>query len=363
MSLSEEIRKKSKTVHTTDVSMSIGEIINMYKDNEIIIKPEFQRLFRWSIEQKSKFIESILIGIPIPSIFVQQLKNGQWEVIDGLQRISTLLEFAGVLVNADSKIVPRSILIETKFLPSLKNITYEDFMNNPHQENSDNYFDMETKLVFKKTRLFFQILNRSGDSTTKYELFNRLNSGSTQLTDQEIRSAIYLNEKPKAITLIKELSQNSDFINTTNLSDRNIEEAYNEELVLRFFAYSTLNKTTKVNSIKDFLDNYLENLFDEDNLMNMKNSFDIFFKFLNDNFNSDSFRGKRGGFTISKFEVLTIGLYPYINKLEIDNDEFIKKIKNIDAKNWFIEATAKRSFARKRLELYIKNAPNYFNGE
>ncbi len=362
MSLNEEIREKSKTVHTTDMSMSIGEIISMYKDNEIIIRPEFQRLFRWNIEQKSKFIESILIGIPIPSIFVQQLDNGQWEVIDGLQRISTLLEFAGVLVDADNKIVPRSSLIKTKFLPSLNGITYESFIDSPHQEESNNHFDMETKLVFKKTRLFFQILNRDGDGTTKYELFNRLNSGSTQLTNQEIRSAIYINEKPKAINLIKELSKNEDFMNTTNLSDRNIEEAYNEELVLRFFAYSNLNEDTKVNSIKEFLDNYLEEIFDENELTNMRNSFTKFFKFLNDNLNVKAFKGNAGGFTISKFEVLTIGLYPYIDKLDTNKDKFIQKINTLDKEDWFTEATSKRSFARKRLELYTKNAPKYFNG-
>ena len=97
INLEQQIREHSKEVHTTEMKMSIGEIMNLYRDEEIVIRPEFQRLFRWSIKQKSRFIESILIGIPIPSIFIQQREDGVWEIIDGLQRISTILEFVGLL--------------------------------------------------------------------------------------------------------------------------------------------------------------------------------------------------------------------------------------------------------------------------
>ncbi len=108
--LENEVREHSQEVHTTEMKMSIGEIINLYRDKELIIRPEFQRLFRWEVEQKSRLIESILIGIPIPPIFVQQRKDGVWEIIDGLQRVSTILEFVGVL--KDKKPQP---LEETNF--------------------------------------------------------------------------------------------------------------------------------------------------------------------------------------------------------------------------------------------------------
>ena len=70
--------------------MSIGEMINLYKDDELEVHPEFQRFFRWDEEQKSKLIESLLLGIPIPPIFVAQKLNGRWDVIDGQQRLSTI---------------------------------------------------------------------------------------------------------------------------------------------------------------------------------------------------------------------------------------------------------------------------------
>ncbi|WP_062787533.1 DUF262 domain-containing protein [Novosphingobium capsulatum] len=113
-----EINKAQRLVRTDAYQMSVGEIITMYEDNEITIDPEFQRLFRWEIGQKSKLIESLLLGIPIPSIFVFEKDDGTWELIDGLQRISTILEFMGRLREGDG-LRPPSVLEATKYLPSL----------------------------------------------------------------------------------------------------------------------------------------------------------------------------------------------------------------------------------------------------
>ena len=95
--LTEEIISAQRLVKTDAYQMSIGEIVSMYDNREIIIDPEFQRLFRWNISQKSKLIESLLLGIPLPSIFVFEKENSSWELIDGLQRVSTILEFMGKL--------------------------------------------------------------------------------------------------------------------------------------------------------------------------------------------------------------------------------------------------------------------------
>lgn len=73
MSLNEEIKARRAEIRSDGYPMSIGELINMYKDGGLNIHPEFQRFFRWTVEQKSKLIESILLGIPLPSIFVSML--------------------------------------------------------------------------------------------------------------------------------------------------------------------------------------------------------------------------------------------------------------------------------------------------
>src|SRR5258705_3761871 len=124
--LLEEIMNAQRHVRTDAYQMSIGEIVSMYDNSEIVVDPEFQRLFRWDIGQKSKLIESLLLGIPIPSIFVFEKDDSKWELIDGLQRISTLLEFMGVLkAPGTNQSFPPSILEGTHYLPSLRNAVWE----------------------------------------------------------------------------------------------------------------------------------------------------------------------------------------------------------------------------------------------
>jgi uncharacterized protein with ParB-like and HNH nuclease domain len=104
--LDSEIESAQRKVKTDAYQMSIGEIVNMYKDDELVINPDFQRLFRWEVGQKAKLIESVLLGIPIPSIFVFETDDGKWELIDGLQRISTILEFMGLLKDPENRDAP-----------------------------------------------------------------------------------------------------------------------------------------------------------------------------------------------------------------------------------------------------------------
>ena len=91
------------TLQTDKLDMSFGEIMNMYDRDEIIINPNFQRLYRWTEYQKTRFIESVIIGIPIPPIFVAEDSQGRWEVVDGLQRLSTIFSFFGILKNLPEK--------------------------------------------------------------------------------------------------------------------------------------------------------------------------------------------------------------------------------------------------------------------
>lgn len=106
VTLVQEVEKARRQVKTDSYAMSLGELVTMYESRELNINPAFQRLFRWNINQKSRFVESVLLGIPIPSIFVFETENSQWELVDGLQRVSTVLEFMGKL-RVDGKEAPR----------------------------------------------------------------------------------------------------------------------------------------------------------------------------------------------------------------------------------------------------------------
>lgn len=95
--LDQQISNVHSRLSVDYMDVSYGEIIEMYKQNELIIRPEYRRFFQWTPMQKTSFIESILLGIPIPPIFVAEDKNGIWELIDGFQRIATIISFFGDL--------------------------------------------------------------------------------------------------------------------------------------------------------------------------------------------------------------------------------------------------------------------------
>jgi hypothetical protein len=149
MSLEKEIETARRKVNTDEYGMSIGEIVNMYEKHELVINPSFQRLFRWEDHQKSKFIESILLGIPIPPIFVFETDKGQWELIDGLQRLSTILEFMGLLLEPTTKtLLSPSSLSATSYLPSLNEAKWDDSAR----------FPKTLQFTFRRARLNIQIL-------------------------------------------------------------------------------------------------------------------------------------------------------------------------------------------------------------
>ncbi len=170
--LTEEITQAKRLVRTDAYQMSIGEIVSMYDNREIIIDPEFQRLFRWNNSQKSKLIESLLLGIPLPSIFVFEKEDGSWELIDGLQRVSTILEFMGKLRNPNGGFNPPSILESTKYLPSLYNTVWErsDLITDVPLEQQHE-IDKSHQLAIRRGRIGLEILKRPSDDKTKFDLF------------------------------------------------------------------------------------------------------------------------------------------------------------------------------------------------
>ena len=105
MTLQVEIDEARAEIRTDSYAVSIGEWISLYEKNELDIHPEFQRFFRWSLEQKSRLVESILLGIPIPQIFVAQRPDGIWDVVDGVQRLSTIYQLAGILRDEKGKVL------------------------------------------------------------------------------------------------------------------------------------------------------------------------------------------------------------------------------------------------------------------
>ena len=165
MSLEKQIEAARKEIASDGYEMSVGEIINLYRDDELIIHPAYQRLFRWDSSKKTRFIESLLLGIPIPPVFVFQTEKGLWELIDGLQRLSTIFEFVGILKSRGEdgiKIEPAA-LERTKYLPDLADRTWKTGHGNVGIGSA-------AQLFIKRSRIRVEILKKESDPSAKYEL-------------------------------------------------------------------------------------------------------------------------------------------------------------------------------------------------
>ena len=152
MSLFDEVNEKRKEIRTDGYAMSISEWASIYESKEIDIHPEFQRFYRWGDIQKTNLIESILLGIPIPPVFVSQRKDGIWDVVDGLQRLSTIYQFMGVLKDENQNNIDPLVLTGTKYLPSLEGKKWD----NP--EDEDNSFSQELRLIIKRSKINVSII-------------------------------------------------------------------------------------------------------------------------------------------------------------------------------------------------------------
>jgi len=313
MSLETEIVEKKKEISTDGYPMSIGELISLYKEEELDIHPEFQRFFRWSTLQKTKLIESILLGIPIPSVFVSQREDGVWDVVDGLQRLSTIFEFIGILKDEQKEILPPSILVETEYLPSLEGKKWDD------PEDPVNSFDHSLRLTFKREKIDVKIVKKESDSSIKFELFQRLNTLGSKLSDQEVRNCLLVMLNKPFYEWLKALADNSSFLNTLFLTDKAIDEQYNMELALRFFIFKKYD-SNEIKYSKELGDYLTEKmlLLCQDKHFNLESEADEFirtfeildfvmseqaFKRYNDS--KDRFEGK---FLLSAFEIIAVGL-------------------------------------------------------
>ncbi|MBI5289473.1 MAG: DUF262 domain-containing protein [Chloroflexi bacterium] len=293
--------------------MSIGELLNLYRDNELDIHPEFQRFFRWTLSQKSRLIESLLLGIPLPSIFVSQRRDGVWDVIDGVQRLSTIFQFIGVLRNETGDLVPPLVLSATKYLPSLEGRVWED------EEHPERDLGRDHQLIVKRSKIDVKIVLRESDEQSKYELFQRLNTGGSPLSDQELRNCIIITINGDFYRWINELAHYQPFQDCISVSERLRDEQYDLELVTRFLVLRNKpdEELRQVGEIGDYLtDRIVEMAQDEAYQREVEErAFKATFDYLARCLGDDSFRRYdaqrqkfRGPFLISAFEFIALGI-------------------------------------------------------
>lgn len=348
--LQEQIDQASRSIFTDSYSMSIGELMSMYKENEIDIHPEFQRSFRWEIDQKSALIESILLGIPMPPIFIFHRKDGIWDVIDGQQRLSTIFQFAGIYCDESGKVQPKIQLLRTKFLPALEGIVWDD-------DNPDIYqLDSPQRLLIKRAKIDIKLLKATSDTNAKYDLFQRLNSGGSHLTPQEVRTCLIIMESKSFYDKLLSMSQDSNFKATLPLTERALSEQEDLEFVIRFIVARHCSTESLPSSLHEHLDNSIISLI-RDSSFDIEAEINVFkrtFALLNKRFGSDSFKRYNqekkvfeGATTISAFEAMTPAISKRIGFYETFPEEsFQDKVIQMHTHPNYTQAAARRSTDR-----------------
>jgi hypothetical protein len=204
-----------KEVDIREDKFSIFEWLRKLEKKQLILNPEFQRHLVWKDVQRSRFIESILLNIPLPPMYVRQDKEGKYIIVDGQQRTTTLQSFV-----KEGKFK----LSDLQVLKELNGKTFNDLAPG-------------LQAAIEDKMLLFYIIKLTVPLPMVYDIFNRINTGGTQLNRQEIRNCIFLG---KATRLLKKLSEQGYFklavdygISFKRMKDR--------EAVLRYLAFKIFN--------------------------------------------------------------------------------------------------------------------------
>lgn len=356
--LLKELSEGRKEIKTDSYSMSIGELLNLYTEGELQLDPAYQRLFRWSDEQKSNFIESILLGIPIPPIFVAQKEGGKWSVVDGVQRISSILQLTGDLKNKEPL-----TLTTTRKLPSLEGFTWPTLPD-------------DIKRILKRSKFGINIILTENSIQAQYELFQRLNTGGLHLEPQEIRNCLIIMLSEPFYDKINDLKTYTNYKSTLPLSDEKFKIEHHMELILRYFIAK--NGKTKFENYKvsythlsEFIDKETVKLIEDDSF-NIDTEITLFkkvFDLLNETLGADSFKKYNdakdrfeGPFVESSFEAIVPGIANNYDKIKsISKEQLIQNIKNIYKDPVYLEYSERGTKAITRMKGLTEFSNQYFS--
>lgn len=314
------IDTKLQKVHTQSLDLSFNELLDMRKEGELKIDPEYQRIFRWSEGARSRFIESLLLEMPVPPIYVIEEDDGKYLLIDGLQRISSYLHLRGQLdgPHLDPVVImgEKLTLIDCDIVEELNGKTYDDLGS-------------ALQIRLKRAFIRVEVVRKGSDPRFKYHMFKRLNTGGNILSPQQIRnSSIRLLDSSFNDFIIKMSNDENFKICTQYLSYEQTLEAYDQELVLRFFALKN-DRINFIHGVADFLTEYMESVSDLEfgrnkdfNYILEQLSFEKTFKILASSIGELSFgyANRTGnivrGFGIYQYEAFTIGLQSVVDNLD-----------------------------------------------
>lgn len=245
--------KKQRELVTSVVDYNLGTLADLVQTKAVDLSPEYQRRFRWDPIRQSKLIESFLMNVPVPPIFLNEDKYGQYSVIDGKQRLNTIFEF----------LRGRLRLTGLEIFSDINDNTFDSLPSR-----------LQTVIKTRPTLRAIIILRQS-DEDVKFEVFQRLNTGGVQLNPQEIRNSTYTGPLNNAIL---DLSVNKQFHKLLGITNKDKSAIYQEmrdaELVLRYFTFRNTWQDFS-GGMKRQMDEYMRNNshMGESGLEELKNDF------------------------------------------------------------------------------------------
>ena len=216
-----------KRIRITTKNFTIREIFTQIEESDLDLAPDFQRSFVWKIRQQIRLIESILLGIPLPAFYFNQDGLGSHQVIDGVQRLTTVRLFMSDSLKLEEH--------DLEYLKDLKGLTYSTL-------------DPGTRRRFAGTQIVAHVIEPQTPDEVKYDIFNRVNTGGSPLTAQEIRHCM---SKTQSRNFLKSLVERDSFDRATgfvfwtkspeDVPIRDNHRMSDREMALRFCAFRNVS--------------------------------------------------------------------------------------------------------------------------
>ncbi|GAB4103483.1 hypothetical protein GCM10028790_25020 [Micromonospora taraxaci] len=290
-----ELSKQRRQVDFDTYDVTVDELLRRVERGRIDVAPAYQRKFRWDAARQSALVESIFLGIPVPPLFMAtNAEAGQansWEVVDGLQRVTTLVRFAGS-EKAKNRIGISERSLRLAELDKLPTFEGAEFSTLPGDLQS----------LFEDRPLKVVVLNDKSDVRVRFDLFERINTGGIRLTHQEVRECVF---RGPFIDMLETLAAHESFNSAIRLAESNQMDGTREEFVLRFFAYLE-NYLNFEHAVKGFLDDFTIAAQGKPDVPRRTKVFENTFRFLAKCF-PEGIRSRKGLTPVNLFEGVAVG--------------------------------------------------------
>lgn len=357
--LIENVDSQIIKIRTKSLDVSFNELYDMYQNKELTISPDYQRLFRWEEEKQSRFVESLILEMPVPPIFVIETDDGVYELIDGLQRISSYLHFRGERLGETED--DFLVLHGCDIVDDLNGLTF-------------NKLPKALQIKIKRSFVRMEVIKKESEISLKYHMFKRLNTGGELLSAQEIRNCTIRLLGSDGINFLEECSKNKDFESVINrVAPEKRKTRYDQELILRFFAIKNDIENYRY-PVTEYLTRYLEKMTTGEVQFDYKKEKAIFeqtFKFINDNWGEEAFSGKttngtmRNEFVLYYFDGIAISIASLIEQI-VKYDCTDKIIERVDKIKYGTELqsykTGSVNGVRTRIKLFTEGVKEVLDG-